>query len=749
MTALVYEMIYVLVCVTGLLSVSLPLIGIETFAVPILVITVLLAWVIPVLRRSSWTVRLIALGIMIALGVAAAFLLRSDSVREFLYGYKEYVYLPLVALGAMAAGEAFVYIRPLKILASAFLIGYMIWAAVTSYPVDKLMLFCVSALLIITVIEEMQRGWRKSGDTDNKRHLVYVMPFVLATIILILVCPAPEEPYDWKFVKNIANAIYELVLDIERKLTPSGLYDPTVSSIGFSGRGEITGNLAHQSDPVLELCDLTSSVKVMRLSGKTFDTFDGRAWHSTDPSVSDDAVMDTLAFLAAAGKYTDTPGDLAKRLTFRIEYSQLKSGYVFVPLKSLIGPEGTDGKQVSFNGGDMTWTSDEIPEHYYLTYYRQNLANPVFTDFLKNAEIPGKEEYEYRFADNSLSVTAGIGYEDYLAYREHIKEYYAGDVVLSDELRRYMDEVYEGCEDDIDKAVRLCELLRSFEYTDQPGPLPDYVTDASSMLDYFILESRRGYCTHFATAFVLLARAEGIPARFVQGYYVPTGGNRDVTVYTYMAHAWPEIYVDGAGWVVYEPTPGYGLGSNWYTEAQAREAYGNIGAGYEGYQGPEEDEFAEDAELIPEEAEEEEKPHVPWYVIVIPPVTGILFVILFILTGNMIVSAVFKRKETTTRYEILCRQILELLRILGMGTAPGETLREYGERISGEAGEEIFAFIGNLTLYLYAGGKDVEKYEKQALIYRNELLVRLRKERFFRYLTYYLGFQKVKNVKEG
>ena len=739
MTALLYEIIYVCVAATGLLSYFLPMAGVEKVTLPALFVTLILACIVPVLRKSGWTVRLTVVGILIAIGVAAAFLVRNDAIREFLLGYSKYMYLPLIALGALIIGEALVYIKPLKLIVSALLIAFMIWAGITSYAIDKYMLFCVAAMLIITIIEVMQGGWKKSGDTDAGKHLVYVFIFVLVTLNLILICPAPDDAYDWKFVKNIAHAAYELFLDVQRKLTPDGIYDPTNASIGFSGRGEILGNLAHQQDEVLELNELSTGIKVLRLTGKTFDTFDGRRWYSNDPSEGDDGLTDTLAFLAAVSEYTDNPDDFARRSSFRIECLTLQSGYVFAPLKSPMDPNAIAQYPVDFAGGDMTWAGNK-PDKYSITFYRLNNGNPVFYDFLKNAHVPSESSFNEQLEkeDTAFNYTS---YADYLAYIDHVKEYYLQPVVLSDELRAYMDEVYEGCEDDIDKAVRLCELLKTFEYNNNPGEIPEYVTDSSSMLDYFMLESKCGYCAHFATAFVLLARAEGIPARFVQGYYVPTGGSLSVTVYTSMAHAWPEIYVDGAGWIAFEPTPGYTYGSYWYTSEQAADASGNIGTGYEGYHGHEEAEVPEE----PAPAEEEEVPEtvIPWYVIVIPAVSGAVFVILFIIAGNLIVSFSFGRKAADARYKVFCRQIFGLLALLGMETGQGETLSEFGERISGDAGDEISDFIGNLTLFLYADG-EAEMYEKQAYSYRNSLLKRLRKERPIKYLTYYLGFQKVK-----
>ncbi len=489
MTALVYEIIYVWVAAVGLISLTFPRIGIEVTNIPAVVIVLGLSALVPLFRRSGWTGRLVIFGILIALSVAGVFLFRNDTIREFLYGYKEFMYLPLIALGAVAIGEVLVYIRVLRIPVSILLIAYMVFAAVKTIPVDKPMILCAASMIIITIVEEMQRSWKKAGDTDNKRHLVNVFFFVMVTLCLIISCPAPEDPYDWQFVKNIANRAYELFLEVQRKLTPNDVYDPSHASIGFSGRGEILGSLAHQQDEVLELNELSTGIKFLKLSGKTFDSFDGRAWQSTDPSEGDDVLTDTVAFLASVSEYAEDPGDFARRSSLRIDYLVLQSDYVFAPLKSFVDPSGFAAGHVDFTGGDMMWTEDK-PEEYYVSFYRINDGNPVFMDFLKGVTVPTEESYNLQLESQFEPVENAPSYEDYLAYLDHVKEYYLDAPVLSDELRTYMDEVYEGCEDDIDKAARLCAFLKSFEYTNTPGDLPEYVTDPSSLLDYFIMESR-------------------------------------------------------------------------------------------------------------------------------------------------------------------------------------------------------------------------------------------------------------------
>lgn len=105
-------------------------------------------------------------------------------------------------------------------------------------------------------------------------------------------------------------------------------------------------------------------------------------------------------------------------------------------------------------------------------------------------------------------------------------------------------------------------LSDNYEYTLAPGKLGE----GEDFLQKFIRD-KKGYCTHFATMATMMFRWYGIPARYVEGYYVsPSGGEINeynstgraaVSVKDDKAHAWTEIYVDGYGWMPVEATPGY------------------------------------------------------------------------------------------------------------------------------------------------------------------------------------------------
>lgn len=108
----------------------------------------------------------------------------------------------------------------------------------------------------------------------------------------------------------------------------------------------------------------------------------------------------------------------------------------------------------------------------------------------------------------------------------------------------------------VGKARALQDYLRTFRYTtDVPAP------SSRGALERFLFEDRAGYCEQFSGAFAAMARAVGVPARVAVGYtpgrYDPSDGRFHVTGRN--AHAWPEVYVEGTGWLAFEPTPGRGI----------------------------------------------------------------------------------------------------------------------------------------------------------------------------------------------
>lgn len=131
---------------------------------------------------------------------------------------------------------------------------------------------------------------------------------------------------------------------------------------------------------------------------------------------------------------------------------------------------------------------------------------------------------------------------------------------ISEEMRTLSASITEGLTYDYEKAEAIEAFFNdgSFSYdlgyrapTDEDTP------------EFFVTESKRGTCSDFATAFCLLAKAAGLNVHYVEGFNsgeVQTPGVYSIS--TENAHAFPEVYIAGAGWTIYEPTvSGSGTGT--------------------------------------------------------------------------------------------------------------------------------------------------------------------------------------------
>ena len=109
---------------------------------------------------------------------------------------------------------------------------------------------------------------------------------------------------------------------------------------------------------------------------------------------------------------------------------------------------------------------------------------------------------------------------------------------------------------DLDRARAIERALRTQgRYTDDPpAPQPG---SRYTPVEAFLLGELAGHCEYFASAMVLVARAQGLPARLVNGF---AGGRTnqigDFVELTHSdAHAWVEVHFERAGWVAFDPTP--------------------------------------------------------------------------------------------------------------------------------------------------------------------------------------------------
>jgi transglutaminase-like putative cysteine protease len=111
--------------------------------------------------------------------------------------------------------------------------------------------------------------------------------------------------------------------------------------------------------------------------------------------------------------------------------------------------------------------------------------------------------------------------------------------------------ITKDAESPYQQMLALQRHLRTFTY-DEQAPAGHEIND----LLFFLEESKRGYCEQFAAAMAVMVRALGYASRVAVGF-LPGGvaEDRRFVVTTEQAHAWPEVYFKGFGWLAFEPTP--------------------------------------------------------------------------------------------------------------------------------------------------------------------------------------------------
>lgn len=255
----------------------------------------------------------------------------------------------------------------------------------------------------------------------------------------------------------------------------------------------------------------------------------------------------------------------------------------------------------------FTFSKGEISLEYKQADRKQIYA-PSFTDFSDMEEVKfeqdlyarpsvamEKQEYEY-FYNLTLqpemfwsSSSLNPQLKDFMEYERQYRQFvYDTYTELPDEgLERikkdFSRETLKDKADTLREAVSYVKnyLEENTRYTLSPGKLPK----GKDFAEYFLYEKKAGYCSHYASAAVLMLRAMGYSARYVEGYAVSTSDIVEykpvdtlaATVYTdrsattnydsmvqvsvkdYNAHAWTEVYIDGCGWFPVEFTPGSGM----------------------------------------------------------------------------------------------------------------------------------------------------------------------------------------------
>lgn len=211
-----------------------------------------------------------------------------------------------------------------------------------------------------------------------------------------------------------------------------------------------------------------------------------------------------------------------------------------------------DEYSYKFYGGTLyDWSSNErmLKKYYDLTeFYHSEYGE--YTSFAKK----NYTEYDFDVISSAYyTILEQYGYDNIDQYVNDLYSYYGyGEI------------------DELTKAEFVAGIIKqyfaeNFTYSLDVGKTPS----GEDFVKYFLEEQKSGSCTYFASAGVLLMRAMGFPARYVEGFMVSkdefksSGSNAIFAeVKDSDAHAWCEIFIESIGWIPVEFTIGYENGQN-------------------------------------------------------------------------------------------------------------------------------------------------------------------------------------------
>lgn len=608
---------------------------------------------------------------------------------------------------------------------------------------------CALLYVVMVYVEWVQRHWKKEKVSNNRHYMACILPFLVFYFGLTVLMPAPDEPYDWRFVKEAYAEVKEVFLQISRNWLKADREEFDFGTSGFSGEGRLFGGISDEQKILMSIQGQAGLKTNVYLMGKVYDTFDGKGWKACDESKTDERQLDALETIYAA-RLHDAEGfeNYLGQTGISIRYEDFHTGYLFTPLKTF----AVQAEDYSSVGGSYLWDEKRGYATAYQTIFVQmNVDHPVFYHFLEE-EVVWDEE-EFRKLQEIYCRNAKYSLNDLEKRRENIVDRYSQSEGVSKEVEALLAEITEDAETDMDKLKAIEAYLQQMTYTKNPGALPDDIDSEREFLDYFLLESRQGYCAYFASAFVLLARAEGVPARYVEGFCVPVDGAGQVYVYSDMAHGWPEVYVEKVGWIPFEPTPGYGeiRYTPWEMLPEKNVGEGDItGISITAEDMEDEDSQEFSAEEDAEKSQESEEDKTG---------TGTLFqmigftLVFVLIAGGMVLGGDYVlRKKRISKYsdeERFKAEVLWNLRILsalGYERMENETFSELRRRawaiMDGEETEDEkeLVFLKLYEEYLY-GEYPVSREMLEVLASeRDRLLVLLKRFKPMRYRIFYLYY---------
>jgi transglutaminase-like putative cysteine protease len=408
-------------------------------------------------------------------------------------------------------------------------------------PLTNYMIFLLSGLLLVarTSFNAQHEEWRRRRvDFPEQLGLEWggsALAIVLLVVMVARLAPLFGTAEGWRAVSEWINRYHEQTSDTATRLF-SGVKPPPqpdakqVIFVNTPNMGEIGVPIAQGSQTIMWVTisdpapipreigiSANLPVELLRIHywrNGIYSSYTGRGWQ-TEPMAGS-----AYAQITALPK-DNPPGRYYLRQAFSLEAKH--TGALFSVNEPLQVDQGVALRQSQVD------VSTELLEGKASMYQVISAATQVTANELEAAPV-----------DYPQAVRAA-----YLQLPDELPE----------RVRILARRLVSGARDPYHKALAVQNYLReNYTYNLAVPQAPP----SRDVVDYFLFDQQAGFCSHYASAMVVLLRAVGVPARVVTGYamgdYSPERGAFRVPESA--AHAWVEVYFPGYDWVEFEPTAG-------------------------------------------------------------------------------------------------------------------------------------------------------------------------------------------------
>lgn len=361
---------------------------------------------------------------------------------------------------------------------------------------------------------------------QGKRIPVLPVAALLAVAAFLLLPGQPQAVSPFKeLAANIRQFVEDYLLFNESRASFS------LATEGFQPLDERLGGPAEPEDhTVMEV----ATDRTVLLRGKTYDDYSGLNWFDS---------LSARRYLAVSPRYTGLKADLfdLERPVTENESVSLQTLRVHMLNKStttLFAPAHTRTLQLESQRMVLYFN---LAAEWFLTRNLETGDDYTIT-YLPYA--PGS-----RATENAVNACANVQdphyaevEQTYLKLPRHIQQ----------DIFDIAAKATAGCNTPYEKALGIQNYLRAnYRYTLNTQMPPEGV----DFVAWFLIGEKQGYCTYFATAMTVLCRIAGLPARYVTGYLAVPEEDGVAVVTGEDAHAWTEVYLNGFGWLDFDPTP--------------------------------------------------------------------------------------------------------------------------------------------------------------------------------------------------